>query len=400
MRDLSDETRPSLLAARPKSRPRGRGRPLLLVATALGVLLAAAIGVRYATPVPATAYRVAVADVAIEVRGPGVLDADRHTVLSTTAQGRLQDVHVAPGDFVSAGAALVELENETQRLDLAIARHQAESALRRLDEAQAQRRRDEALLIRATRELERQQTLSGRGVASDGALDLAEADHRAAEAAVAEADARLRRLTADRRAADRTVALKETALQETQITAPFDGVVTRQHRAQGDVAAPGEPLVELVDPSSLVLGVRLDESQMAAIAREQRATVTFVSERDRAYAARVVRIGRQVDDETREFTVDLALDALPRNWALGQRGMATLHVGAATDAIAVPTEFVMRRDGAHGVWALRDGRAFWRPVTLGRASGDAVLIEAGLASGDVLLKGERLSKGLRVEIGR
>lgn len=400
MRDHADDPHISLLAARPSARPRSIGRTALIGAAATALLIAGGVGLRYGAPIPADAHRVARAEVPIEVRGQGVLDADRRSLLGATLQGRLREIRARRGDVTSAGAILATLEDADQSHDLAVARHQAQSAAAQLDEARAQQMREQATLSRAARELQRQQTLSARGVASDGALDIAEAEHRVAEAAVVEATARLERLDAERAAAERTVALRAEALAQTRILAPFDGVIIAQHREVGDVAAPGEPILELVDPASLVLGVRLDESHMAEIAPGQPASVVFASARDRPYPARVLRIHRQVDDETREVTVDLALEDLPRNWALGQRGMAALTVAAAPDAIAIPSRFVTRRDGEVGVWTLENGRARWRPLTLGRASRAQVIVTAGLAEGDVVLAPEDLFARARVEIGR
>jgi HlyD family secretion protein len=47
----------------------------------------------------------------------------------------------------------------------------------------------------------------------------------------------------------------------------------------------------------------------------------------------VLRLGRSVDSETREFTVDLVPDASPENWAIGQRGAATIVIGQLSRAL-------------------------------------------------------------------
>ena len=105
--------------------------------------------------------------------------------------------------------------------------------------------------------------------------------------------------------------------------------------------------------------------------------------------ATVLRIGRQVDTETREFSVDLRPDTLPPNWALGQRGMTTIEIGTRKGVLAVPAAAIERRQGKPGVWIVDSGRAYWIAVTLGDAGGLFVEVVKGLQPGDVILSEPR-----------
>jgi hypothetical protein len=48
----------------------------------------------------------------------------------------------------------------------------------------------------------------------------------------------------------------------------------------------------------------------------------------------------------------------------------------------LPKEFLLTIDAQKGVYVQRDGRAHWRPVTIGLASNESVEIIDGLAEGD------------------
>ncbi|MEM6680019.1 MAG: efflux RND transporter periplasmic adaptor subunit, partial [Pseudomonadota bacterium] len=304
------------------------------------------------------------------------------------------------GDHVAEGAPVARLEAAEAEIDLAHAREQARALGHQIIEAEAQKRREEATLRRFERELQRQLELRARGVIADGALDIARAERDAAEARVAEAAARIERLGADLSGAQRLVDRRREALAQTVVTAPFDGIIVSREREIGDVVTAGTPILEIVDPGTLVLSTRLDESQMAQMAHGQPAVVFFESEPVRSHAATVTRISREVDPETREFALKLALETLPRNWAIGQRGSAAITIAEREDVLALPTALVGHRRGSAGAWVLENGRAHWREVELGGSSDGKVAVLAGLEDGDTALEGETLYRGMRVEVGR
>jgi HlyD family secretion protein len=97
----------------------------------------------------------------------------------------------------------------------------------------------------------------------------------------------------------------------------------------------------------------------------------------------VLRLHRQVDEETREFKVDVKLDEPPSTWALN--GRATVVVYAATRTIVLSENLISRRGGRVGVWKLEDGRATWVPISLGYTASTSIQIVSGVAPGDVVL---------------
>lgn len=397
MRDFALEDQASLIAPRPKAAPRRRRSALVAAAFGAFVVAGLAVGVRYGAPVQAALHPLTAAAFDVAVKGPGLLEARRHASLGATVQGRIAALPVDVGDHVTAGTPVARLEAAEAEIDLAQAVEQARALAHQIAESEAQRRREAAGYRRLDRELARQEELRARGVIADGALDIARAERDGAEAGVAEAAARIERLKADLAGAERLVDRRREALAQTVVAAPFDGVVVARAREVGDVATPGATILEIVDAETLILSARIDESQIAAIAAGQTASVRFESEPGRSHAASVHRIGREVDPETRELVVELSLRSLPRNWAIGQRGAATITVARKAGALALPTDMVAHRDGAAGVWVLQDGRARWRSIEIGAASGDSVAVVAGLAEGDVALDGPKLYRGARVE---
>lgn len=109
----------------------------------------------------------------------------------------------------------------------------------------------------------------------------------------------------------------------------------------------------------------------------------------------MLRVGREVDRETRELLVDIALTNPPEQLAVGQRADARIHGASASGVTRVPSEFlVFRSDGAFA-WVDEDGKAALREVTPGIRGRDWVEITGGLAAGDTVL---RPTPGARAEL--
>jgi len=131
----------------------------------------------------------------------------------------------------------------------------------------------------------------------------AEAQVRAAQAAVTQAQARLDLLKAGAGAED--IAVSEAQVAQAQaaldaakaardkatLTAPFAGTVGAVYVREGEMVAPGQPVMVLGDLTTLrVETTDLDEVDVARVAVGQQAIVTFDAIPERVYAGRVTRI--------------------------------------------------------------------------------------------------------------
>jgi len=111
------------------------------------------------------------------------------------------------------------------------------------------------------------------------------------------------------------------------------------------------------------------------VALGQSARLTFPAP-PQPIAGTVRRLGREVDTETREFTV---------------------LIGPATLAPNLPPSALLEREGAPGVFVVEGGRARWRALELGAATADRVEVRAGLSGGEeVLAAPDQAYPGLRI----
>lgn len=367
-----------------------RGRlGLVLAAAALAVLLCAAQ--RYGLAQPVALLTLEPVPFAVERLAPGVLEATRHARVAPGQPGLLARVCVTQNDSVAKGDLLAEIDATELRAEIDALLASQEAARQGLQAARADLARAEAELADAEAALLRQETLQGLGVSASSTRDSAVTRARKARAERDRAGFTARQGAAQLDAAAAGLAAARARLAQTRIEAPLAGVVITRPPAPGDYVSPATPLLEIVDPASLVLSARFDESALGEIAPGLTAQVWLTP--DGAGAPRpgqVARIARQVDPETREFVAEIALEEPVSNWALGQRGRALLRLPQPQPALVVPQSALGWRDGVPGLWVVSArGRAHWRPVSPGAAAGDQVSLRAGLSAGErVLLRAE------------
>jgi HlyD family secretion protein len=118
--------------------------------------------------------------------------------------------------------------------------------------------------------------------AAQAQLDLLQGGATPEEIAVAEATVHQ---------AEAALAAAQAALERCEIRAPFDGAVGAVAVRAGELVVPGQPLVTLGDLNTLrVETTDLDEIDVARVAVEQRASITFDAIPARVFSGRVARI--------------------------------------------------------------------------------------------------------------
>lgn len=353
---------------------------ILLVLTTLGLaayryILLSSVDYYIASPQP----------FAVSVRGPGVLDAFGVVSISSRIAGRLSGVAVDINQDVSMGDGLVTLEaaDLTRQLEAALA--DARAAERALSEAEIGRDSANAALRNKQGVVERRRSLAKNNFASVADLQAVEADYLQALSEVERWTATIERARSQSLSAAALAGLARARLDEARISSPINGVVISRAHNPGDMVQAGETIMRIVELDSIIVAARFDESEMQWIDRGDIATIRFDSDPGRGFDGTVLRLHRQVDQETREFTADIRLTDLPSNWALGQRGTVDVRVSRSPIVLAVPSDLIARKDGRPGLWMEEHGRALWRQVGIGLMNSSFVQIKSGLQSGDTVL---------------
>jgi HlyD family secretion protein len=336
----------------------------------------------------------------LKIKGPGLLDAVNRVVISAKTLGRLTSLPVKLNEIVQPNEVVAADEADEAADQLASIRAEAIAAREHVKEAESERDRARSVYQKASLDFERRSTLASRGVVTQGALDTAAAALEQAKAELVLAQNGIDRAQAQADAAAASERVMAARLANATLTSPIGGLVVSRDRNVGDLVGPAQKILEIVDPRSIVVRARFDESVMNQIAVGQKATVRFISEPAEVYEGTVVELYHLVDQETREFTADVALAILPHNWALGQRATVQVDVPQNPRDILVPIALLDQRDGQAGLWLYHEGRARWIQVSLGYSAGGAVQITAELKAGDTILQPEDLHEYQRVDLAK
>ncbi len=359
-------------------------RILLLV-----VLVAAVTSVVYARvfrPVPVAASTTRHADLVVEVMGTGTVEARVSAVISPKIEGRLIDLSVDQGDLVTSGATIARLDDADLTRQVEIARANVQAARASLDRRKAELARATAVLRQAKRDDERIRLSFEQGASNESELDKSQEQVAIAQADLASANAGIAEGQKLVIAAEKTLEYQQTRLEDTIITAPFDGLIIRRERDPGDIVVPGSAIYKLISLDEIWVSAWVDETAMASLAADQPARVVLRSEPDHPYRGHVVRLGRETDPETREFIVDVAIEQLPEQWAIGQRGEVYIETERLEGTLVVDLVFVAVVDNVRGVFVEKNGRAVWTPCKFGARGRETIQVLDGLEPGQTVVR--------------
>lgn len=278
--------------------------------------------------------------VARTIHGPGAVQSRFPVSVSARITAVVTGLHADHGDTVKRGQLLAQLDDR----DLAA---RGAAARTDLDLARANHARDREVFE--------------KGYISQAAMDAATAALHAAEAREREASA---------------------ALSYTRISAPSAGVITARMVEIGDTVGPGSVLFRLVDPRTLWVAARIDETVVGQVSIGQPATIELRS--GGSVAGKVARIVLESDAATRELEVDIAFDAPPERFAIDQEAQVIILAGEE-HGIVIPASAVFQLGRAFGVLVVADGRTKFQPVKTGASDGTRVIVREGLKAGESVI---------------
>ncbi|MCX8114995.1 MAG: efflux RND transporter periplasmic adaptor subunit [Burkholderiaceae bacterium] len=373
-----------------------RGRIIGMAVAALAVAAAGAFAwARFVRAVEVPIVEAAQGTVAARVVGPGTVQARVPVTLAARITATVRQVDADVGDAVKRGQVLAVLDERDLAARRGVVGGQQEAVARNVRAAQAAVAKAQAELELARSKQRRDAELLRTGFVSQSVLDASEAALRAAEANLDNARAALAAREAEAQALAQELRYADTVLSFTRIVAPMDGVIIARLAEAGATVVPGTPILRMVDPATLWIATRVDESVVGRVRVGQPATIRLRT--GETLTGKVARIARQSDAATRELEVNVAFDAPPARFAIDQEAEVTIDAGGE-QGIVVPLAALTRNaEGVRGVLVVADGRTRFRPVETGGADGERVLIRKGLAAGErIVAQAQGVRANLRV----
>jgi membrane fusion protein (multidrug efflux system) len=276
------------------------------------------------------------------VEALGTAQANESVTLTAKVTDTVRRVNFEDGDYVEAGAVLIELTNQEEEALLAEARanlDDAESQLRRLED------------------------LSARGLTSASELDVARSRAGAMRARLNSIVARLR---------DRL------------IQAPFSGLLGFRQVSPGTLLSPNTPITSIDDISTIKLDFTIPETFIGAMAPGAKIVAKSVSFPDRDFEGTVRTVGSRVDPVTRAITVRAHIDN--KDKALRPGMLLTVEVVTAErSALVVPEGSVFQVQNRAYVYTVDGDTVHQREIDVGGRRFGVVEVLGGLKEGELIV---------------
>ena len=286
----------------------------------------------------------------------GVVEENEAVAVSFTTMGSVRRVLVSEGQTVARGQLLAELD-DTQARNL-------------LDGARASVAQAEDALVRYGQ-------LHEKGSMTD-------AQWVEVQSKVAQARSQL--------------AVAEKNLADCRLVAPVAGIVGRRAVSAGETVMPSQPVVTILDISSVKVRFSVPEADMASITPQTSTCIAVEAIQYETHGGRIEK-GVQADALTHTYDVRVRVNNKDKTLLPGMVAKVQMGFDGKT-AFSLPLTAVQRRaDGSLFVWTIAaDSTAHRIPVSIGSTLGNRVEILSGLAVGQrVVCEGfQKLSEGTKV----
>lgn len=292
---------------------------------------------------------------------PGQVESKNQADLSTIVMGTVTGVAVDVGDEVHKGDILAHIKD---------------------DQIQAQKKQLEANRVQAEANLEnteknynRIKNLYAEESATSKELDDISTMYEIAKANMEALEASLREVN--------------EMLDYTVIRAPFDGIVSRKHADEGDMAAPGHPILTIADPGELKITATVSERLINRVEEGSEIVVSVASADIKHAAARLTSISRAGDPASRQYALEAELIDEELEKRLNTGRFAELGIDLdGVQALIIPKSALVERGQLTGIYTVSSGnRAVLRWVRTGDTYGDDVEIISGLKAGENYIAG-------------
>lgn len=353
-----------------------RRRLLSVLFVALALVVAGAAYWRFGRTLDVPVVAAAQGSIAVRVVGPGTVQARIPVTLSARVNATVTGVHVDVGDPVREGQLLVALDDRDLSARRGVVAGQQEALRRNTEAARAALSKAQADLELARSRHRRDVELLAQGFVSQSAVDASNAALDGAVAGVEAARATLAAREADARTLSEEARYSEAVLSYTRVVAPMDGVVVQRLGEVGNTVVPGTPLLKIVDPKTLWVATRVDESVVGRVRPGQPASIRLRS--GEVVPGQVARIALQSDAATRELDVHVAFDTVPERFAIDQEAEVTIAVGEERGVLVPLTALTRDRTGRQGVLVIDGGRTRFQPVETAGSDARSVLVRKGL----------------------
>lgn len=376
-------------------------------------------------------------DVASVIQATGSLTAEESSDIAPKAAGKIADISVNVGQFVSAGSVIARTDDRDSRLRLATAhaavkRAQAsvlqaearlglgrgssfnsseipevraananyEQTLAELKQAEVNEKRYRELtetgdIAMITYEQFRTARDTARARANVARQQLDAAVNTARQSNQAIASAR-----ADVESAQTQVADAQQAIADTVIRAPFSGFISNRAVAVGEYVSSASVVATILRTNPIKVLIQVAEADLPYVSVGRGVSVQVDAYKDRKFAGSVIAVNPAVDPVSRSAVVEASVENGDNALRQGMFASVRINREGGTKAVFVPKTAVHNDQPtqSYRVFVIQEGIVKLRVVQLGAEEGDSMQIVTGIEADEVVATSnlENLYEGAKV----
>jgi RND family efflux transporter MFP subunit len=276
----------------------------------------------------------------------GTFEPNRQNSIGSDASGKIVQISVKEGDYVTAGQVLAKVDNEYLLLQL-----------QNLEVTIEGQKKDD----------ERYTTLS-------------------ASQAIPEVQAEKNKLALESLEIQKKQLQKQ--INSATIKAPFSGVITKKFIDLGSVVGPGVPLFEITDVSSLKLTVYVPEAEIMKFTKSQKVNVSADIYTGRTFDGTITNIAVQAD-KSHNFAVQVTVSNSDKALMSGMYGNMSVNNQESKDALAIPRSALIGSTQNPQVYVIKNGKAMLTSFQAGISDGTHIEVARGIEKNDrIVIKGQ------------
>lgn len=302
----------------------------------------------------------------------GTTEAISESTVASEISGLVEHFPVKEGNFVKKGALLANLKETELRL--------------RLKGAVAAKKRIEANLLNAEKELERVSKLKETNSIAERQYDNAFYTYQALSEELLQRESEIELLKYEHK--------------QQKVLAPFSGFVAKEHTQIGEWINKGGPVVTLLDLDNIRITVDVPERYSVLLVPKKSVKISIKSVSENLFSGKIYSVLPQGDPNSRTFPVRIHIANTDHKIKSGMEAMVTFNLATQKKALLVPKDTVVTSGDNRLVFMVNDGKAIPVPVKIiGYYDGD-VAVEGNLKPGvRVVIRGnERLRPGQPVVV--
>jgi HlyD family secretion protein len=299
-----------------------------------------------------------------------VVPIDRVEIKSK-ASGRVEELPVEAGDFVSRGSLICRLDQTDVRADM--------------DQAQADLEIAQAEIVQAQNTYDRREQLFKKQLISQEEFDQVTLQLAQAKG----------KLVGAQTALDRT----RTRMDETVVTAPIDGVILQKYVEIGQIIASGisnvgggTRIADVADMRRVYIEAGIDEIDVGKVRIDQEATVVAAAYPSLIFSGKIVRIAPEarVVQNVTLFDIIIEVGNIDGKLKSGMNVNAEVTVVRDDNALLIPVLAMNEPKEASGSRnsrrvLVKQGDSFVpREIEIGLTNAGEAVIVSGLTDGDTV----------------